>query len=432
MAGGMREKLATFRRMAMCLWFGVGILTAAEEPTPGVEVHPMFTDPTAPVETQPAPAPGPAAETEPPPGAVPVSNAVEYRVRAGDLLQIWVFGQPDLSQPVRVSPTGRVDVPFVGSLDVLDKTTEEVAANLAAHENLNRQVNRPVVSVSVKEYAPMNAFVLGAVTHPQQFELPMDLPMTVTQAIAQAEGFREDASRTTVRVYRRDRMGRTKTLEVNVAEILDAGKPEADLVLQPGDTVYVSPRASGGVFVLGAVIHPGFFELRTFNRGGDNESITVTQALAASGGFTEDAVEEGVRLFRRKGTGGEIELQQVVNVTQVTGGDKMEGARIDPVLKAGDTVYVPPRDKIFVVGRVIRAGAYSAPQGQTLTVTKAISLAGGFDPYAERGAVKIFRRESPDAPPEIVDVKRMFSSGDLRSDSVVKPGDLVFVPESIW
>ncbi|HTL52563.1 MAG TPA: SLBB domain-containing protein, partial [Planctomycetota bacterium] len=333
---------------------------------------------------------------------------------------------------VRVSPGGRIVFPFVGSVTVLDKTTEEVAKILSGSAALNKQYNTPPLAVSVKEYAPMTAFVLGAVQHPQPIGLPMDLPMTLTQAIAQAEGFREDAARQNVRVYRRDKAGNTTTLTVNVAQILDENKPQDDVVLKAGDTIYVSPRASGGVFVLGAVQHPGFFDLKSFNRGGDEDTITVTQALAAAGGFTEDAVEEGVRLFRRKsGRDGDVNLQETVNVTEVTDGG-LKTVRKDPALVPGDTVFVPPRDKIFVVGRVIKAGAYSAPQGQKLTVTKAISLAGGFDPYAERSNVKIFRHDAPGAQPEIVDVKKLFSSGDLRSDSVVNPGDLIFVPESIW
>lgn len=426
---------------ALSLAAGEGADPAAEFLLEGT---PKPATPPAPAAV-PAPAPAPVAAPEPPavvfrpapalPPGLPAAAAVpaeEYKIRAGDVLLVWVFGQVDLTQAVKVSPTGQIDFPFVGNLVVVDKTTAQVAEMLTSSPELKKQLNKPMLSVSVREYAPITAFVLGAVVHPQQIQLPMDLPMTLTQAIAQVEGFREDAARENVRVYRRDKAGNTTTVVVNVAQILDENRPEADVVLKPGDTVYVSPRVTGGVFVLGAVAHPGFFDLKSFNRGGDDDTITVTQALAAAGGFTEDAVEEGVRLFRRSaGKDAGVSLQEVVNVTEVTDANA-KSERKDPALKPGDTVFVPPRDKIFVVGRVMRAGAYSAPTGQKLTVTKAISLAGGFDPYAERSSVKIFRRDAPDARPEIVDVKQLFSSGDLRSDSVVNPGDLVFIPESIW
>ncbi len=454
---------------AGALWLGSRNLAAAEtgQPTPAQAPQPMFgPQPGGPMGTNgplgprvqvapsslstsastPAQTPvSPASPTQPGPGVTPIaaSNgpdlppgsavhlASEYRIRAGDLLTVWVYGEADLSQDLRVAPNGQITFPYVGSIDVAGRTADEIAQMLRGNTELQRQLNHPPISVSVKEFAPRTIFVLGAVAQPQQVVLPIDPPMTVTQAIAQAQGFRDDAVRSRVRIYRRGPDGKAHTIEVNVAAILDDNKPDQDVLLQAGDTVYVSPRAQGGVFVLGAVQKPGFFELKDFSSGGEKDSITVTQARAAAGGFNDDAIEEGVRLFRRT-PGGDLELKQVVNVTAVTDSASKAGKRDDPVLQPSDTVYVPTRDQIFVVGRVIHAGAYSAPQGQTLTVTKAISLAGGFDPYAERSSVKVFRRDTPDAPPVIVDVKALFSTGDLRSDVIVKPGDLVFVPESIW
>ncbi|HTL51822.1 MAG TPA: polysaccharide biosynthesis/export family protein, partial [Planctomycetota bacterium] len=83
-------------------------------PTPAVAVSPAPAIAATPKLAPKTPAPVKAdvpAGTDATPAA---SVAEEYHVRVGDLLQVWVYGQPDLSQAVRVSPGGRIDFPFVG------------------------------------------------------------------------------------------------------------------------------------------------------------------------------------------------------------------------------------------------------------------------------------------------------------------------------
>jgi len=84
---------------------------------------------------------------------------------------------------------------------------------------------------------------------------------------------------------------------------------------------------------------------------------------------------------------------------------------------------------VTVTGQVLRPGKYEL-RGDT-TVGEAIAVAGGFTEKSKHSHVVLFRRVSSEwTEAKVLDVKKMFASGNLREDLLLHPGDLVFIPQN--
>jgi protein involved in polysaccharide export with SLBB domain len=152
---------------------------------------------------------------------------------AGDLLEVRVFEEADLSGPYRVSPGGTIDFPLCGKVKVEGlngSSTADVLTKCLGEKYLKR----PQVSVLVREYNSKKIFVFGEVQKPGTF--PYDEEMSVIQAITVAGGFSKLASKNDVAVTRLVNGKETK-IRVRVADI-GTGR-EKNLKLLPGDIVFV-------------------------------------------------------------------------------------------------------------------------------------------------------------------------------------------------
>lgn len=125
----------------------------------------------------------------------------EYRLGPGDKLRVEVYRETQLSQSLQVRPDGKITLPLVGDLMAAGRTPIELRDALST--SLKEYVTNPVVTVIVVEATAAQVFVIGEVTSPGV--QVMQGPMTVLQALAQAGGLREFASRGNIRILRRDR-----------------------------------------------------------------------------------------------------------------------------------------------------------------------------------------------------------------------------------
>jgi polysaccharide export outer membrane protein len=166
----------------------------------------------------------------------------DYRVAPGDVLQVFVWKEPELSREVRVRPDGYLTVPLVGDLFVVGKTPRGLAAELA--QQLGQYVTGPVVTVTLKESIVLRFFVVGEVGRPGEF--PLLGRTTVMQAFALAGGFREYAKTDEVKILRQELQvagGRARTqetvLSVNYKSLAQGQNLQQNLVLKPGDVIVV-------------------------------------------------------------------------------------------------------------------------------------------------------------------------------------------------
>ncbi len=125
--------------------------------------------------------------------------AGEYVIAPGDVINVRVFNQDNMSGRTRVRSDGKVAVPIVGDVEVSGKTPAAVSKELSVR--LKEYVVSPIVTVSVEETQPTVVAVLGEVTHPGNYTL--DASAGVLQALAAAGGFTDYASRDCIYVVRR-------------------------------------------------------------------------------------------------------------------------------------------------------------------------------------------------------------------------------------
>ena len=176
-------------------------------------------------------------------------------------------------------------------------------------------------------------------------------------------------------------------------------------------TITVKEYGKRTATVMGSVNKPGPVDLDPLRIN------TAMQAIGNAGDFTEDANRPGSLVIRDNGR---IALQ-------VPRGIKPEDLSHDIVLQPGDIIIVPRLDRVFILGQVTKPGAVNLPSQEPLTVSKAVSLAGGFDKFAKKGEVQLIRVGQPVMPVDVASIL----TGDVKvHDPVLQPGDTVYVPES--
>lgn len=92
-----------------------------------------------------------------------------------------------------------------------------------------------------------------------------------------------------------------------------------------------------------------------------------------------------------------------------------------------------PWGSVVVLGRVRTPGKVNIPATQDLTVSGAIQQAGGLDTSARSSAIRLTRR-NPDGTTQrmTVDFTAVGKRGDVDKDLILKPGDVIFVPEGFF
>ena len=131
--------------------------------------------------------------------AAPVVGSTDYRVGPLDVLDIEVFGVPDLTKSVRVSEDGEVSVPLIGRVPARGLTVSELEHDLAARFS-NGYLENPQVTVFVKEYMSQRVTVEGAVRKPGIYSLTGRT--SLLQIIALTNGLDELANPKGIVIYR--------------------------------------------------------------------------------------------------------------------------------------------------------------------------------------------------------------------------------------
>ncbi len=180
-------------------------------------------------------------------------------------------------------------------------------------------------------------------------------------------------------------------------------------LVSPEVTVAIKQARPERVFVLGAVGHPGIFDLKPGWR--------VTEALAAAGGLTVRPELAEASILRLNKETIAIDLPAIL-----TEGEQPANV----ALQAGDVLSVTERTvRISVAGQVQRPGAYDLPAGGG--VVEAVALAGG---VAQKAALTRVTVKHADGTMTNADLFKVMVLGDMQANLKLHAGDLVMVPES--
>ena len=161
-------------------------------------------------------------------------GGTEFRLGPDDVIEVFVWKEPELSTTVVVRPDGKVSLPLIGELPTSGKTAVELQKEIG--EKLMQYVSDPVVNVMVKEVNSAKVSVLGEVKTPGIYKIKDRA--TVLDAIALAGGFTEYAKRNKVTIIRPASAGEQKRIMLNVDDQIKKSQGDLFYIL-PYDKIYV-------------------------------------------------------------------------------------------------------------------------------------------------------------------------------------------------
>lgn len=231
-----------------------------------------------------------------------VQGIKNYLLGPGDVLDVRVFGQPELTSQVQVDSDGNLSgLPFLETpIRAKCRTEKDIQKDISAA--YSKFINSPQVSVRISERnSRQPATVFGAVRQPSRVE--MKRKVRLNELMAVSGGFTERAAGTIQILHTEPLMCPEAGEEAEAAPIdgtriplqivkiseLRSGKVEANPVIRPGDYVLVTEAEP--VYVTGAVLSPGGIYLR--------EQLMLSRALAMVGGARKEAKLTDVRIYRQ-------------------------------------------------------------------------------------------------------------------------------------
>jgi polysaccharide export outer membrane protein len=259
-------------------------------------------------------------QTPPPPVSSDASANQSYMIGDEDVLQISVWGNPELTVQVPVRPDGMISVPLAGDVRAAGLTPQELKALL--EKELIKYVKAPTVSVVVTAVNSFKVFVLGEGVSGATTSGAITLRRNTTllQLFAQL-GSLQNANLNNSFVLRNG-----QKLNVDLYKLVVKGDITQDLQIRPNDIIFIPDNFEKRIMVIGAVKTPGVIQYK--------EGMTVLDAILSAGGFTEFAKQNGVIVVRKEGNevrNIEVELKDAIKEGKISK---------DLPLKPGDRIIV--------------------------------------------------------------------------------------------
>ena len=214
-----------------------------------------------------------------------MSFAQEYIIGEGDVLDINVYENKDLSTTVRVSSDSTIRVPLLGEISVKDLTVSQVSAKIEKLFADGYLVN-PQVDVFIAEHRSKKAIILGQIRNPGQYELRGRI--TFLEFISKAGGLTSDAG-TTATIKRMNKSGSsTDQIVLDLEKLIKKGDTSLNIPIQDNDSIYISKAKT--YYVSGEVKKPDSYKYE--------QKLTVIKAITMAGGFSKIAAKNKVQIIR--------------------------------------------------------------------------------------------------------------------------------------
>jgi len=291
------------------------------------------------------------AKTDEQTAAVPAASPPvprDYLIGPGDQLslRVWARNFEQLNQELTVTAEGLLYAPEIGRLTASGQTLQQL------HDTMTHQYAKvfaaPTVTLTVSQQRVVEVYVTGDATRPGKYALAGTA--TVFTALHSAGGPSEIGS------FRRLKLNRfgEDPIEIDLYEYLLSGRRDKDVLLQPGDTLFVPPLRSE-IAVAGQVRRPARYEL--------GDQTTIAEAIEMAGGLKPTAYGPGVILWhtedRRDWRGSAIDVSAP------------DGPDLRKPISDGDVLVVPrilpdADNVVKVYGAVKRPGYYPVAVGATV------------------------------------------------------------------
>jgi polysaccharide export outer membrane protein len=161
----------------------------------------------------------------------------EYVIDVGDVVSVSVWKNPDFSVESPVRPDGAITVPVVGDIRAAGRTPSSIKSEIEKRLTAYITDKGAVVTVGVQQFAGYRFSVSGQVQGPGVFSSTSYV--SVMDAIAMAGGLTRFARRNQVVIIRTGGGAGRRRIPIDYDAIADGRRPDMNLVLLSGDTVYV-------------------------------------------------------------------------------------------------------------------------------------------------------------------------------------------------
>ena len=246
----------------------------------------------------------------------------DYVLGPGDIVDVSVFGQADLTRTLTVRPDGKISLPLIGEIQATGLTPAQLADKLATA--LRTYLKDPVVTVTVSQtrVSETQVYLVGEFRNPGSFELRKG--WTVMEAIAQAGGVTEKAALKKASLIRRST---GQTIPLDLDRLIKKGDQTANMPVMGGDVILI-PEFLNRVIIMGGVRNPAAYDLK--------EEARLMDALAAAGGPDDKAQLGQVAVTRQTGNArvlvGTVDVNKIIKQ-----GDQSQNI----LMQHGDVVYIP-------------------------------------------------------------------------------------------
>lgn len=353
-------------------------------------------------------------------GAAGIPAPPSASLGPGDVLEISVWGYPDLTLQAAIAPDGKIALPLIGPVSTAGMSVERLTALIT--KAYAEFIINPHVMVTVKEYRRLHVSVLGQIVHPGAYDLP--LGARLIDLIA-AGGGPTEAAAVQAQFFRPEQ----PPIPIDLTRIM-AGEPEVNVPLAGGETLVVSEDLVSFVTIHGEVARPGRYRLKG--------EMHVLDALMLAGGLTEKASVTQASLTRASAETEPLYLDDLLLRQEMD-----RNVRLQP----GDVLSIPEElnNKIYIIGDVRNPGIF--PVKGSLTLLQAVAMAGGPEqrgPGTAKSAYIVRRNggtqqeiQAGPAQMSAQPVGGTLITADLSAimrdpsrDVAVHPGDVVVLPMS--
>ncbi len=219
--------------------------------------------------------------------------ADDYLIGKGDVLEVAVWGIPELSRSVTVRPDGKITLPAVG--DVLaDKSTPEDLSKAIA-ERMKDYVKQPIVTVSVERIVNNRIYISGGL-----LSRAVDLVKETTLL----KLLSEIGDLSSADLHKAYLLRNKKKISSDFYSLYYQGDLSKDILLQAEDIIFLPSNRLNQVYVLGAVNTPQTLQFY--------DGMKIMDAILAAGGFTEFAKQSSVYRIDKDKNRQKIDLEGLV------------------------------------------------------------------------------------------------------------------------
>ena len=168
----------------------------------------------------------------------------KYKLRIGDRVAFQIVEDRDQARYLTVADSGELDLPYIGRVAAVNKTCKQVAVECKLELEKEFYYSATVVlGLDAANRFVGRVYVWGQVRNQGPVDISATENLTAGKAIMRAGGLADFANKKRVKVVRAASSGHaTQTFELNMTEILEEGRTEKDLSLQPDDFIIVPSR----------------------------------------------------------------------------------------------------------------------------------------------------------------------------------------------